>query len=205
MTHFLKAVILILCLAPAFVQAQQFNAGIKGGISATQISGDNLAGYDKAGIFLSPFVNVYISPYAAIQMEIGFIQKGSRKNPNPEKNDFTEYRLNLNYLEIPLLYRLDFNDAFSAEGGFSLAALVGSNEEAYPPIAPPPDFNQLDVGLILGGYFHFADQWYANVRLSHSILPVREHRSGATYRLNHGQYNSVLILAIQYQINRSQQ
>lgn len=203
MTHFQKAFILILCLVPAFLQAQEFNAGIKGGISATQISGDNLAGYDKPGVFLGGFVNIYLNDFAAIQMEIDFIQKGSRKNPNPDKNDFTEYLLNLNYVEVPLLYRLDFNPSFSAEAGLSLAALVGSKEQAYPPSAPPPGFNSLDVGFLLGGYFHFADSWYANLRLSHSILPVREHSSGATYRLNRGQYNSVLVLALQYQINRS--
>jgi hypothetical protein len=184
------------------VQAQEFNAGLKGGLSATQISGDQLSGFDKAGLYAGTFVNLYLWPRACLQMEMSFIQKGSRKNPDPDKNDFTEYRLNLDYIEVPLIYRVDYSDMFSIEAGLALAALLHSREEAYPPLAPTPPFNKQDLSVLGGGYFHFADRMYINLRYQSSILPVREHRSGATYRLNKGQYNSVVVFSFHYQISR---
>lgn len=184
------------------LQAQEFNAGLKGGLSATQISGDQLSGFDKAGLYAGAFVNLYLWPNACLQMEMSFIQKGSRKNPDPDKNDFTEYRLNLDYIEVPLIYRVDYNERFSIEAGMALAALLHSREEAYPPLAPTPAFNKQDFSVLGGGYFHFADRMYINLRYQSSILPVREHRSGATYRLNQGQYNSVVVFSFHYQISK---
>ena len=33
------------------VKSQNFNGGLIGGISTTQVSGDNLSGYNKSGLF----------------------------------------------------------------------------------------------------------------------------------------------------------
>jgi hypothetical protein len=39
-----------------------------------------------------------------------------------------------------------------------------------------------------------------NIRYSNSILKVRDHSSGATYRMNQGQYNEVLSFTLHYAI-----
>lgn len=195
---------LLAALCSLSLNAQQFNAGLKGGLSATQISGDQLSGFDKPGIFAGTFVNLYLNAHTALQMEINFIQKGSKKNPNPDKDDFDEYLLNLNYIEVPLLYRLDFSEQFSVEGGAALAVLLSSKEEGYPLLAATPAFNKQDLSLILGTYFRVTPRLYANLRYSHSVIPVREHSSGASFRLNNGQYNSVLVFGVHYQISRIQ-
>ncbi|HRY98285.1 MAG TPA: outer membrane beta-barrel protein [Bacteroidales bacterium] len=197
----LKTLFLLLlpCLA---VQAQQFNAGIRGGLSATQISGDQLSGFNRAGPVAGPFVNLYLWPRACVQMEMVYIQKGSRKNPDPDKNDFNEYRLRLDYIEVPVVYRLDYNERFSLEAGLALAALLNTREIGYPPLAPTPAFNKQDLSVLGGGYFRFGERLYVNLRYQSSILPVRDHLSGATFRLNKGQYNSVLVFALHYQISR---
>ncbi len=199
--------ILVLGLSfPLFLSGQQFNAGIKAGISATQISGDQLAGFDKPGLFGGGFVNAYFRDKDCIQLELTFIQKGSRKNPNPDNNDFESYLLNLNYLEFPLLLRHDHNDYLSLEAGLSLAALLNFREEVNEgaPLAPTRTFDKTDLSGLAGAYFHFSEDFILNLRYEHSLLAVRKHSSGATYRLNKGQYNSVLVFALQYQISRQQ-
>ena len=50
--------------------AQEFNAGILSGLSTTQVSGDNLAGYNKAGLIIGGFVNRDISQSLALQIEM---------------------------------------------------------------------------------------------------------------------------------------
>ena len=92
----------IICILLIFVcfslKSQQFNGGVLGGVSASQITGDELSGFNKAGLYLGSFVNFYLNRRTSIQMEIDYIQKGSRKNPNPDNNDFITYKLNLNLL-----------------------------------------------------------------------------------------------------------
>lgn len=196
----------LMLFIPILALGQQFNAGFKAGISATQISGDQLAGFDKPGIFGGGFVNAYFKPKDAIQMEITFIQKGSKKNPNPDNNDFDTYYLNINYLEFPFLLRHDHNEYFSLEAGLSLAALLNYREEVNEGTgsAPAQAFGKTDLSALFGGYFRFSEKILLNLRYEHSVLPVRKHGSGATYRLNKGQYNSVLIFTLQYQISRQQ-
>ncbi|NCC45388.1 MAG: PorT family protein, partial [Clostridia bacterium] len=180
-----------LLVIPLTAVSQQFNAGMKAGISATQISGDQLSGFDKPGLYGGGFVNIYYKPKYCIQMELSFIQKGSKKNPNPDRNDFETYILNLNYLEFPLLIRHDHNEYLSLEAGLALAALLNYREEVNEgaPLAPTRTFGKTDFSALVGGYFRFSDKLILNLRYEHSILPVRKHSSGISYRLNKGQYN----------------
>ena len=80
--------------------AQEFNAGVLSGLSTSQVSGDNLGGFNKAGIILGGFVNRKINTALQIQIEMMYIQKGS-SNPKPE-NLIGE--INLEYIEIPILF-----------------------------------------------------------------------------------------------------
>ena len=64
--------------------AQNFGGGIILGLSTSQVDGDNLGGFNKAGLLVGAFANTSISEFYAFQMEITYIQKGSN---NPKMND----------------------------------------------------------------------------------------------------------------------
>ena len=49
------------------IYTQEFKAGINIGVSTTQVSGDNLAGFHKAGIILGGFVNRNINQLLSLQ------------------------------------------------------------------------------------------------------------------------------------------
>ena len=74
------------------VKSQNFNGGLIGGISTSQVSGDNLSGYNKAGLFLGIFTQLPVSSITNIKMEMNFIQKESR-NPKMNQNKFLIYLL----------------------------------------------------------------------------------------------------------------
>ena len=74
------------------VKSQNFNGGLIGGISTSQVSGDNLSGYNKAGLFLGLFSETPVSSITNLKMEMNFIQKGS-KNPKMNKMEFLIYLL----------------------------------------------------------------------------------------------------------------
>ena len=179
---------------------QDFRGGILGGLAASEISGDRLQGPNKAGIYAGAFVYRYFSPRSAVQMELNFIQKGSRENPD-SSNKYRTYLLRLNYVEMPVHYKYDFTTKGTLEAGLSLGVLVQSKEEVNTyEWAAGDDFDPIDLSFNIGLYFALLENLKINVRYSNSILPVRPHAGGATWRLNKGQYNEVLSFVLFYEL-----
>lgn len=178
---------------------QDFNGGILGGLSTSEISGDRLEGPNKAGVYLGVFVNRYFSKRSSIQMELDYIQKGSRKNP--DSLDYSTYLLRLNYIEIPIHYKYDFHERGTLETGLGFGFLVHSYEEAdgYEEVSGT-DFQTLDLSFNIGAYYRIFENLWINVRYSNSILAVRPHASGQSYKWNNGQYNEVLSFTLHYVI-----
>jgi hypothetical protein len=92
----------------------------------SQVDGDQLAGYDKAGIKTGVFVNRNFSEPVSMQMELLFIQKGSRRPVNTADN--TYFVMRLNYIEVPLMFRYLLSKKIIGEAGPSAATLISSEE-----------------------------------------------------------------------------
>lgn len=177
-------------------RAQSFNGGFLAGIGAAEISGDRLEGPNKPGIYAGAFVNRYFTERSSAQMELSFVQKGSRKNP--DSLDYSTYLLRLNYVELFVNYKWDFGKMFTLEVGPSLGVLIKSYEEADGFILTEPPFNATDLNGNFGLFIWLTEHWQFNVRYSNSILAVRPHSQGQTYRWNRGQYNEVLSFTFHY-------
>ena len=196
----LMCVVFFLCSGTTF--AQGFFGGVKGGVGASQVSGDRLAGFDKAGLFGGVFVGVSLTDRSSISMEMMYVQKGSRQNAKPNKGIYSSYLLRLNYIELPLMYTWRGNDYLEVEGGLSYGYLMRNtdvewDENGLLPFSMP--FNKSEFSIHLGLSYLFNDHLKVNFRLNNSLLPVRKHAGGATYRLNLGQYNTLLMLGLAYQ------
>ena len=194
------SILLVFLIAGSSIIAQDFHGGVLGGLSASEISGDRLTGPNKAGLYLGAFVNRQFTPHSSAQLELDFIQKGSRKNHDSTLLD-TSYLLRLNYFEIPFHYNFHFNEKASLETGLSLGVLIHSYEEAngYETVSGP-SFFKTDLSFNIGAFYSLTDKLRINVRYSNSILPVRAHSQGQTYRLNKGQYNEVLSFVLYYEL-----
>ncbi len=190
-----------------FFQArgQGFRAGVIAGVSATQISGDQLGGFDKAGVIAGGFVSTYLSPKFDVQMEILYFQKGSRKNANPDIEDYTSYLLRLNYFEVPVLAQWKFSKRFVFEAGPTFGALLSTYEEdEYGEVNENYPFKKFELGILGGMNIMVVKGLSFNARIESSVMPVRDHASGQSYRLNHGQYNAALGLTIRYKFEGRQ-
>ena len=194
-----KLVLFTLLLSAALAgSGQDFNGGVLGGLSASEISGDRLSGPNKAGLYIGAFVNRYFTTRSSFQMELDFIQKGSRSNPD-STNNYESYLLRLNYIELPVHYRYDFIERASLETGLSLGVLIHSFEEANGyEWTSGPDFQPIDLSFNIGLFYSIFENLRINVRYSNSILAVRPHSQGQTYRWNKGQYNEVLSFVLFY-------
>ncbi len=127
-------VVLVLVASPFYASGQMFRGGLEGGLTATQASQDQASGYDKLGWYASVFTNMDISEHARLQLELMYIQKGSRdffdpyheehqngnkllfsekqeNNDEPPEESYRNYKLYLHYVEIPLVLQFDFSAA----------------------------------------------------------------------------------------------
>lgn len=203
--------------SPISLHAQQFKAGLIAGVATSQVDGDNYAGYNKAGFLAGAFVSrkpSEASKWTAL-LEITYIQKGSRKPPHPDKGDYTSYKLNLDYAEVPVLIRYDFGipDSsesggmkFSLEAGIAFGALVHSYEEdSYGALPGGVPFQKADYSTIFGLNYHVSTHISFNARTEYSIVPVRkgavaQYHQNWTYNfLKPGFYNNLLTFSFRYQ------
>lgn len=185
-------------LFPFLTEAQHFKAGLIVGAAATQISGDQLGGFNKPGIMAGGLVSTRISDKFDAEMDILYLQKGSKKNANPDKGDYIFYKLRLNYIEVPLLIQWKYSNRFTFEAGPTFGALLSSQEEDEFGIFQGKPFKKYEIGICGGMNAEIVKQLSFNVRLESSILPVRDNVSGVSYRLNTGQFNAALIFSLRY-------
>jgi len=183
------------------VSGQRFDGGFKGGLAASEVSGDNLGGPDKFGWFASVFTKTSVGTNTRMQLELMYIQKGSRSRPN-EKNNFYDYRFNLQYAEIPVVAIVDFSSAgrqgltrqFSLEAGLSVSFLVGTREvenELVLDLSQQKPYNDGEINILLGLYYPVTDWLDFHLRFSQGVTPIRPHLGGAATWYNQGQYNTV--------------
>ncbi len=184
---------------------QLFHGGLRLGVNGSQVSGDMLSGFDKFGLHGGLYVGMDLSARTRLQMEMMFVQKGSRQNAKPHKGIYNSYLLRLNYIELPLMLIWRGNSYFELEGGFSYGYLTNNtdvewDENGLLPGTTP--FREYEISVQLGFNYLLSESLRVNFRLNNSVLPVREHAGGATYLLNRGQYNTVLMLGINYMFGK---
>ena len=212
----------MLCFIPLYLytlyplSAQQFKVGLLAGLATSQVDGDGYAGYNKAGLFAGGFVSKRFSAQSkwSASFEITYIRKGSRKISHPERGDFTDYKLRLDYAEVPLLLNYDFSISDSTGekktslvlfGGIAVGALVHSEEwDAFGQLLGGTPFQRTDFSTVLGFSYSLSEHVGFDVRTEYSIEPVRKGGASAyyqnwTYRFfKPGYYNNLIVLSAHY-------
>lgn len=193
----------LLSLVQAPVLAQPFRGGVFAGFNTSQITGDDLAGYDKLSPLAGGLVRWPFAKNLSLQLEIGYIGKGSRKNLSPRDSIPTFYLLRLHYIEVPLLIQYRIKPQIEIETGPSVGVLFRWYEEdTFGPLSGPnssrEQFKPFDFSWSFGGTWWFKDNWGIGLRNLSTMFPVRSHDQKSTYRLNRGQYSSSIFGRIIY-------
>lgn len=192
---FVLAALGILLVGPAL--PQRFQGGVSAGLNVSQVEGDGFAGYNKAGFNAGIFVNTKITDQTGIQLEIRYSEKGSNKQGTLEQPAL--YRIELKYVELPLLLLYRVSSRLKAEAGVANAYLFSySEKDAAGEIPVETPFNKWELAGLVGGSFILTDHFSAWTRLSYSILRIRKHDSEGVYWLNRGQYNNVITFGFNY-------
>ncbi len=190
---------------------RNFKAGLLTGIIGSQVSGDNLGGFNKPGLVAGAFVSRQLkNEKASLELQLTYIQKGSRKQVHLDKGDLTFYLLRLNYIEVPLLLKYKIKK-FTYEVGPSVASLLKysvQDQYGYIPSSSPEvrPFKRTDFCINAGINMPLGKRMEMNWRWSNSFLPIRNNLStGTSVRYiylfdwwHRGQYSTLLSLNFRY-------
>lgn len=194
--------------------SRTFYGGISFGSTFSQLNGDRYAGYKKLGLTGGAIVYAELAPKFATSLELLYTQKGAKSGRKEEKNAITtrinKYSVNLNYVELPVMFNY-FDKRKSHFGlGASYSQLISQNEQATttPVISDSATsadiypFKPFDINGIVSLNLHLGKGFFLNVRYQRSILSVRD-----TYDQNlgrpesNGQHNNLWALRLMYIFN----
>jgi len=186
----------LLFALPIIAESQNINAGSIIGLNTSQVSGDNLSGFNKFGIRFGGFVNGDFNKFN-MQIELQYVNKGSRETIKEDMYN-EGYKFQVNYIEMPLLINKIIYKNTSIETGLVIGYLLNWSETYDNLDSSGIDINQTEYSFLIGFTQKIADKLYLNSRFSSSITPIRDHFSGQTIGLNKGQYNTSISFALYY-------
>ena len=181
-----------------------FKGGVRAGMTATQISGDELSKFHKLGAYAGIYVNFPLHQNGKwfIQTELNFMMKGSTlfvhgiDDPNIGKR----YTLTLFYTETPVIVKYKIYKGLELEAGptfnFLFAYREIGDEGSLKPVRPK--FSVFELSILAGVNYLFKEHWGVSFRFTNSLLPVRKPNwiYNKKYRL---QFNTALALSVYYQ------
>ncbi|HNW74682.1 MAG TPA: porin family protein [Bacteroidales bacterium] len=194
--------VILFLLFPLVSFSQKFNGGILAGGLVSQVDGDTYEGYHKFGFLAGGFVKLQVSPHSSFQLEMEYIQKGSRVHADSITNTGITRITRLHYLEIPLLYQYTFLKRVQAEVGPAADILLGSYEEVngieVPYITVP--YRTVTLSGIIGVSCYITDHLKAGLRFNYSLLSIRTDVVAGARKIlfETGQYNNVLSLSLSW-------
>jgi hypothetical protein len=186
--------------ASSVALAQSFQGFVLGGINASQVSGDELSGFNKAGVMFGGGVALPLNQSGKLNasMAILFIQKGSKTPTSKDGNNADYYKMSLNYTEVPLMITYKPSSKIGIHAGPTVGLLVSEKEEDIAgELTERPPFEKMELGIAGGLSFHVTENFSLNMRLSNSLLPIRKIGADTRYFIS-GQYNSGLAFFITY-------
>lgn len=183
--------------------SQEFNAGIYGGFTATQIDGDSYGGYNKPGFSFGGYVNRELMQKVYGQFGLRYIQKGSRKSSNEAgAGNLSDYKASLHYLEMPITLRYYHYPKLDFEAGITVGYIIKAFEEFNKDGAQESteSFDRFELGGIAGLNYKINDKFTAGGFFQYSWLPVRPYATQPHWLFKQGQHNNVLLFTLVYTI-----
>lgn len=126
-----KILILAISLLSAGVAGAQ-TVGIKGGVNFANIiktNDENFSTEFKPGLNAGIFVDVPIVPQFSFAPELMFSQKGYKTSGNSLLGGPHEYSVTTNFIELPILAKINPTSKFSIYAGPQVSFLVSTKEK----------------------------------------------------------------------------
>jgi hypothetical protein len=166
--YFLAFVMSVLISTAATAQHHHPNIGIKGGLNLYNLDGNGKSNV-KSGLHLGLLSHIHLTNQFAFQPEILYSMQGT-------KYDGSDNSLNLDYINIPLLFQYMFDNGFRIQAGPQVGFLVNAKAKTGNTTVNVKDgYNTLDLGLSIGGsYVHPGTGFGIDARYNHGLSNIYE-------------------------------
>jgi len=189
------------------------------GMNLTQVDGDEVFGFKKLGANLGAGVMIPFGKRGRwdVSFETLYTQKGSKQRAqySDSLNNGTvitgEYKLNLNYVEIPVMVMYTDKEFISAGAGLSWARLVGVKEYEHGNLVETTTlnndvYNKNDFSILADFRVRIYKSLKFNLRYQYSLFKIRtrefEDLAGNTWTRD--QYNNVITFRLIWVFNEVQ-
>jgi hypothetical protein len=144
---FLFTTVLAVFLLSSVANAQHVNFGIKGGLNLYNVKNDNDVKFDNSiGFHLGLLAHIHLTERFAMQPEVVFSTQGANTSIGSIKGD-----LNLDYINIPLMFQSMFDNGFRLQAGPQVGFLINAKSRVGNVNSEVKnDFSKLDLGVGVG-------------------------------------------------------
>lgn len=175
---FMKYLISLILVFPLYLNAQGIKVDAIAGLNASQIDGDDMAGFNKPGLLLGGGAGIDLMEDFGVQFRILFSQKGSRFT----ENDPVDLNYRLNYLDFPLVFDyslneelFDYAERINLEAGLQFSYLMtareGQRNVGY--INLYDDFEPSVYGFLIGAAYK-VDRIKLRINFQRSLVSVHK-------------------------------
>ena len=152
----------ILITSTFYLQAQRFDAALVAGLTLSQVDGDLMGGFSKGGFQGGLRATINFTERIKTDLSILYSQRGSRPSPNEQNLTGNFWRMQLNYVTLPVEFK--YCDWESDDGeymrvfaklGLAYGYLISVDQTQDSPWeGRQDDFNQNDFSYTFGiGYY----------------------------------------------------
>ncbi|MBP6977219.1 MAG: porin family protein [Bacteroidales bacterium] len=206
---FTGLLITLLC-GSLVANAQVIKGAVIAGFNLSQVDGDEVYGFRKFGANVGASAIIPFTDHWEVSIETLFSQKGSRQGPQRDDSLSGEYKLKLNYVDIPVMVHYNDKDRLMFGLGISYGRLTGVEEYEHgrkietTTIDGP--YSRDDINGIADIRFRIYKGLKFNVRYAYSLKKIRtrEFSPPNVDPWTRDQYNNFWSFRVIYVINEKQ-
>ncbi len=209
-------ILFFVVVSTADLQAQIIKGEAILGFSLTQVEGDEVHGFKKPGLQIGAGALVPFAKKWDVGLEVLFNQKGAREGQQYldtiDGKVFTgEYKLRLNYVEVPVMIHFTDKDFITIGAGFSWGRLVGVKEWEHGKLIETTTvqdgpYSKNDFNYIIDLRIRLKGPLKLGMRYQNSMVPIRtrEFEDFSGEKWTRDQYNKVITLKLVYVFGEQQ-
>ncbi|RZJ55927.1 MAG: PorT family protein [Flavobacterium sp.] len=183
-------------MAFAFTNAQETKFGVKAGVNLANVGGDFEDTSSKIGFHVGGFAEFKLSDKFSIQPELLFSTQGAKSDGQEEDGIAYDAKLNLSYLNIPVMAKFYVAEKFSLEAGPQIGFLLSAKSKyeagSFSEDVDVKDaYESIDFGVNFGAGYDFTENLSAGVRYNLGLANIAKTEDGGDFKIN----NSVFSLS----------
>jgi hypothetical protein len=159
--------------------AQNVNVGIKGGVNVYNISNENNVKYDsKVGFNVGLLGHIHLAKQVAFQPELVYSAQGAKYT-----SAGIETKINLGYLNVPLLIQYMFDNGFRLQAGPQIGFLLAAKSKTgNVEIDILNNLKKVDFSIGAGlGYVHPASGFGVDARYNIGVSNINDNTNPKSY------------------------